>query len=208
MNDLLLKGYECFTVILPFLITFVTLRRVYKFKRIPQTKGIFIKLAVFVMYIFAVFYFTGVGTMFDLKRCGIQLSADQINLFPFSTDIDITGYFLNIILFLPLGFFLPFIWANIGKFKYMVLSGFSFSLLIEISQMFNNRRTDIDDLLLNTFGTLIGYLLFRVFIRITKRTENYLPLFKYEPAIYISAIFLGHFLMFNEFGLAKILYGF
>lgn len=69
-------------------------------------------------------------------------------------------------------------------------------------------RTDIDDLLLNTFETLIGYLLFSVFIRVTKRTVNPVTYFKYEPAIYILAIFFGHFLMFNEFGLAKILYGF
>lgn len=208
MFDLLLKGYECLTVILPFLITFVILSLVYKYKKIPHTKGRFLKLAVFIMYIFAVFYFTGVGTMFDLQRYGIQLNADQINLLPFSKDIDIAAYFLNVLLFVPFGFFWPFIWPNIDKLKYTVLSGFSFSLLVEISQLFNNRRTDIDDLILNTLGTLIGYLLLRVFIRITKRTVCSVTHFKYEPAIYILAIFLGHFLMFNEFGLAKILYDF
>lgn len=208
MNDLLLKGYECLTVILPFLITFVILDLVYKHKKIPQPKGRFVILAIFIMYIFAVFYFTGVGTIFDLQRYGIQLNANQINLLPFSKDIDIVAYFLNVLLFVPFGLFLPFIWHNIDKLRYTVLSGFSFSLLVEISQLFNNRRTDIDDLLLNTLGTLIGHLLFRVFIRITKRTVHPVTYFRFEPAIYIIAIFLGHFLMFNEFGLAKILYGF
>lgn len=208
MNDLLLKGYECLTVILPFLITFVILSLIYKHKKIPQTKGRSLMLAVFIMYIFAVFYFTGVGTIFDLKRYGIRLNAGQINLLPFSKDIDIAAYFLNVLLFVPFGFFLPFIWPNIDKLEYTVLSGFSFSLLIEISQLFNNRRTDIDDLILNTLGTLIGYLLFKVFICITKRTVHPVAHFKCEPAIYILTVFLGHFLMFNEFGLAKILYGF
>lgn len=127
---------------------------------------------------------------------------------PFSKDIDIVGYFLNVLLFVPLGFFLPFIWPNLDKLKYTVLSGFSFSLLIEISQLFNNRRTDIDDLILNTLGTGIGYLLFSGFIRGIKKTLHPVTAFKYEPVIYILATFLGHFLMFNEFGLAKILYGF
>lgn len=208
MNDFLLKGYECLTVILPLLITFALLGLVYKHKKISQTKGRFLFFAVFIMYIFAVFYFTGVGTIFDLKRYGIRLNAGQINLLPFSKDIDLAAYSLNVLLFVPLGFFLPFICPNTDKLKYTVLSGFSFSLLVEISQLFNNRRTDIDDLILNTLGTLIGYLLFRVFIRITKRTVYPVTHFKYEPAIYILAIFLGHFLMFNEFGLAKILYGF
>lgn len=208
MNDLLLKGYEYLTVILPFLITFAILGIVYKHKKVPQTKGKFLVLSVFILYIFAVFYFTGVGTLFDLQRYGIQLNNGQINLLPFSKDIDIVAYSLNVLLFVPLGFFLPFIWPNIDKLKYTVLSGFSFSLLIEISQLFNNRRTDIDDLILNTLGTLIGYLLFRAFIRVTRRTVHPVTYFRYEPEIYILAIFLGHFLMFNEFGLAKILYGF
>ena len=208
MNNLLLKGYECLTVILPFLITFVTLNLVYKNKKISQPKERFLFLAVFIMYIFTVFYFTGVGTVFDLKRYGIQLNANQINLLPFSKDINITAYFLNVLLFVPFGLFLPFIGSNIDKLKHTVHSGFSFSLLIEISQLFNNRRTDIDDLILNTLGTLIGYLLFRVLIRITKRTVHPVTYFKYEAVIYILVAFLGHFLMFNEFGLAKILYGF
>ena len=84
MNDLLLKGYECLTVILPFLITFVILSLVYKYKKIPHTKGRFLKLAIFTLYIFAVFYFTGAGTIFDLKRYGIRLNAGEINLLPFS----------------------------------------------------------------------------------------------------------------------------
>jgi Glycopeptide antibiotics resistance protein len=208
LNELLLKGYEWLTVILPFLITFAILSPVYKYKKIPHTKGRLLKLAAFIMYIFVVFYFTGVGTMFDLQRYGIRLITDQINLLPFSRDIDIVAYFLNVLLFVPLGFFLPFIWQNTNKLKYTVLSGFSFSLLIELSQLFNNRRTDVDDLLMNTLGTLIGYLMFSVFIRVTKRTLYPVTYIKYEPAIYILAIFLGHFLTFNEFGLAKILYGF
>ena len=32
-------------------------------------------------------------------------------------------------------------------------TGFGFSLLIELSQLLNNRRTDVDDLILNTRGS-------------------------------------------------------
>jgi glycopeptide antibiotics resistance protein len=208
LKELLLKGYEWLTVILPFLFTFAILSLVYKYKKIPHTKGRFLKISVFIIYIFFVFYFTGVGTMFDLQQYGIRLTTDKINLLPFSRDIDIVAYFLNILLFAPFGFFYPFVWQNANKLKYTVLSGFSFSLLIELSQLLNNRQTDVDDLLMNTLGTLIGYLMFSVFIRVTKRTVHSVNYIKYEPEIYILAIFLGHFLTFNEFGLAKILYGF
>ncbi|MEA4920160.1 MAG: VanZ family protein [Clostridiaceae bacterium] len=208
MNELLLIAFECLTVILPFLTIFVILNCIYKRKKILQTKIRFLMLSIFAVYIFAVFYVTGVGTIFDLLRYGIDIKADQINLLPFSQDIDVVAYLLNVLLFLLFGILLPFIWPNMNGLKCTVYSGISISLLIEISQLLNNRRTDIDDLLLNTLGSLIGYLLFMMFAHSTKRTIQPVNYFKYEPAIYILAMFIGHFLMFNEFGLAKILYDF
>jgi len=208
MNDLLLIVYEGLTVILPFLIAFVILSLIDRHKNISQTKKKFLLLLVFVIYIFGVFYFTGVGTIFDIQRRGMQFESGKVNLLPFSREIDVVEYFLNVLLFIPLGFLLPIIWPNIKKIKQIVLSGISFSLLIELSQLFTNRRTDIDDVLMNTFGTILGYWLFSIFVRIVKKSfpsGNYL---KYEPAIYILSIFFGHFLLFNELGLAKILYGF
>jgi glycopeptide antibiotics resistance protein len=207
-NDLLLVGYEGLTVILPFLITFVILNFIYRHNKIPQTKKKFLLLLVFVIYIFGAFYFTGIGTIFDIQRHGMQLKSGQINLVPFSREIDIVEYILNVFLFIPLGFLLPIIWPDTNKIKQVVLSGISFSLLIELSQLFTNRRTDIDDVIMNTIGTILGYLLLNLLIRIFKKTLPSGSHLKYEPAIYILSIFVGHFLMFNELGLAKILYGF
>ena len=206
MKDLLLIGYEFLSVILPYLITFVVLNLIYKHKGIIRPRGHFLITCIFAIYIFAVFFFTGVGTIFNLQRYGIRF--EQVNLLPFSKDIDIVSYLLNILLFIPFGFLFPYIWPRAGKLKNTALSGFSFSLLIEISQLFNNRHPDIDDLLLNTLGTLIGFLLFKMVARITKKEGRYKNYFKFEPAIYILAIFLVHFLIFDEFGMAKILYGF
>lgn len=165
-------------------------------------------LFIFALYISAVFYFTGAGTIFDLQRYGVRIDANKINYLPFSRDVDVVGYFFNILLFIPFGILFPVIWPTMVELKYTVLSGFSFSLLIEISQLFNNRQTDVDDLLMNTLGTLIGCLLF---LKLSSRKKG--PIcsvyhFKLESVVYIIAMFLGHFFMFNEFGLAKILYGF
>ena len=208
MNDLLLIAYECLAVILPFLITFLVLGAIYRYKKIPQTKTRFILLFIFALYVFAVFYFTGVGTIFDLQRYGIRIDADKVNYLPFSRDIDVVGYFLNILLFVPFGILVPLIWTNAKGIRYILISGFSFSLLIEISQSFNNRQTDVDDLILNTLGALIGYLLFRVLLNKIKRTANPVSNFKFELVVYFLSMFLGHFFIFNELGMAKILYGF
>jgi Glycopeptide antibiotics resistance protein len=208
MNDLLLKSYEYLTVLLPSLITFVILRVIYKQRATTPRNVNLLKLTVFSLYIFAVFYFTGAGTVYDLIRNGVQLNAEEINLLPFSRAYNHIEHFLNIMLFVPFGFLMPITWPGISKFKYTLFSGFSFSLLIELSQLLNFRQTDIDDLLLNTLGTLVGYSFFRLLFRKTNKTASRLKQDRYEPAIYILSASLGHFLFFNAFGMAKFLYDF
>ncbi|MDO4299522.1 MAG: VanZ family protein, partial [Lachnospiraceae bacterium] len=163
---------------------------------------------LFAVYLFGVFHFTGAGTIFNLNMYGLSLGNSQINFVPFSNEIDLIGYFLNIILFVPFGFLLPYIWPKTGSIVRILFSGIAFSLLIEFSQLFNNRRTDIDDLILNTIGALTGYILFKLFVRITRCTKQPDDNGKGEPALYIFFTFLGHFLLFNEFGLVKVLLGF
>lgn len=73
----------------------------------------------------------------------------------------------NIVLFIPLGLLIPFIYKTKGKF--VILIGFCFSLFIELFQLMLPRWTDIDDIILNTFGTLIGYLLYKLYVKIYNR---------------------------------------
>ncbi|MDE8707787.1 VanZ family protein [[Ruminococcus] torques] len=50
-------------------------------------------------------------------------------------------------------------WKKMRSLHLTALARFSFSILIEISQLLNNRRTDIDDLIMNTLGSIIGFLI-------------------------------------------------
>ncbi|NFH31516.1 VanZ family protein, partial [Clostridium sporogenes] len=84
----------------------------------------------------------------------------------------------------------------------------SFSMFIEITQLLNNRSTDIDDLILNTIGGLIGYGIYKMFVCVMKSEPESYDCCKWEPIIYIVVMFMGRFLLFNEFGFAKLLYGF
>lgn len=84
-----------------------------------------------------------------------------VNFVPF-VDIrtNTLQYLLNILLFAPVGFLLPMLWRGFQKKSLTFLGGFLFSLLIEVVQLFGNRVTDLDDLLMNTAGTVLGYGLF------------------------------------------------
>jgi len=80
-------------------------------------------------------------------------------------------------------------------------------LLIESSQLLNNRSSDIDDLILNTLGTVIGFVIFRLFDKVFKFDDGG-SYYKYEMVIIVLVMFIGKFLLFNEYFVASLLYGF
>lgn len=108
------------------------------------------------------------ASMYNLFAA-IGASERTISFIPFksifdmiSTDISLIrileNVLGNIIIFIPFGLLLPIILKK--KNKNIVLSGVILSALIEILQfIFGLGSTDIDDLLLNTIGVIIGYLL-------------------------------------------------
>ena len=137
----------------------------------------------------------GIGTIWDLIAYG-KLD-NSINLIPISSEGAMT-YILNIIMFMPFGFLLPLIWKNFRNANKVVLMGFLMSLAIEICQLFNIRTTDIDDLLMNTLGTLVGYCCWKVFSLIFRNAgTKCVEIKKSEPVIYMFGGILGLFLLYN-----------
>ena len=70
----------------------------------------------------------------------------------------------NVIIFMPVGFFTALFSAKPRLWK-STLWAFALSLSIEILQLFISRGTDVDDLILNTLGGLLGFLIFRMIER-------------------------------------------
>jgi glycopeptide antibiotics resistance protein len=70
---------------------------------------------------------------------------------------------LNIVLFAPLGFLGPLKWRAIDSYAHLVASAAAFSVAIEVAQFIvgGGRQTSVTDVILNTSGALVGYLLFR-----------------------------------------------
>lgn len=75
----------------------------------------------------------------------------------------------NLLLFFPFGFFLPLFFKRFRRFWAMLGTGFLSSLLIETFQYeFAQRIFDVDDMLLNTIGAVLGWILFKVTKRLTR----------------------------------------
>lgn len=84
------------------------------------------------------------------------------------TDVMLVNLLGNIAIFVPLGFFLPLLRTEFRTAFRTLAAGLSVSFFIEIVQLFTPRVTDIDDLILNTLGALVGYLLYTAIISARK----------------------------------------
>lgn len=150
------------------------------FRQSGTKKNILILL--YALYLSAVFTAVGIPTINHLTVHA------EIHFIPLVDSLNLTS-FLNVILFVPLGFLLPTIWSDYRSFRRTLVMGLGFSLIIEILQIFTFRLTDIDDLITNTLGTILGYYSSKIF---SERLRLKLPASpsKYEPLFVGFVVFL------------------
>lgn len=130
--------------------------------------------ATFLVYVFAVLTLTGYFILFrEVAAHGwwhrvmsrIQ-TREKINLQPFlmfkQFQLASTQVVGNIVMLLPLGIYMPLLFPKPGFFKVFAVCLLA-SVLIELMQLVTNvRSTDIDDVILNTSGAVVGYLLYKL----------------------------------------------
>lgn len=75
----------------------------------------------------------------------------------------------NTAMFIPLGIVWPCVYKELNTPVKAIAAGAGFSLLIEILQLpFYDRVSDVDDLILNSLGFILGYLIY-LLARVIKR---------------------------------------
>jgi glycopeptide antibiotics resistance protein len=124
----------------------------------------------------------------------------NISLIPFVNGVLHSDY-LNVVMFIPLGFFLPLMWRKYHNGFETIKFSFYLSLFIELSQLFTRfRATDINDLITNTIGAAVGWSVYFVFSKLLLRKIEPIPLFqssnflKYEPQLYVVIAAVASFL--------------
>lgn len=168
---------------------------------------------IFLIYIYLAFSVAGIGSVWDIGQYGEIIRIEEINLIPFNSE-GIRTYILNIIMFMPLGFLLPLIWEKFRNTVKVFYTGLVFSLAIEICQLFNHRATDIDDLMMNSLGAVLGYFIWvcvsnlfnsisekYAFISKNETTINTnkmtVSIAKNEAIVYLTLAVLGEFFLYN-----------
>jgi glycopeptide antibiotics resistance protein len=92
---------------------------------------------------------------------------DVLRLIPFV--VPPVGFVLNIVMFMPFGILVPLLWPGTDTVRRMIGWGLAASAAIEFSQLAmwiaagNRRMFDVNDLMSNTAGAVLGLMLLRAF---------------------------------------------
>lgn len=140
-----------------------------KMRKKPQSWAHITVSLIFLYYLVGVFTMTGIGRL--------KPFSPRLVLVPFRDMIGgPVDTLLNVLLFVPLGIFLPIMYKSINKLSKIAPLGFLLSLLIELVQMFGHGVTDINDLITNTIGTCLGFGIYKICVA-------HLPLDKFKGTI-------------------------
>ncbi len=167
--------------------------------RLSRKKGSFslereVALNIFFIYIFCLMGVTLFPLRIMLERQYVWVSVNVIPVVGTIQDIAITtkdpvmhSYMIkfwikniagNLILLLPLGILVPILWSEFNSAVKTTVLAFCLSLSIEVLQLASayvgniGRAFDVDDILLNTVGAYIGYIIFKNIIERGKNLLN------------------------------------
>lgn len=142
----------------------------------------------FFVYVFMVLTLTGYFILFkEVSSHGwwekmmqrIETN-NRVNLKPFQMfriyatgDKQVIG---NFIMLLPLGIYLPLLYKGLRKFSGFIAILFIslfVSIVIELLQLITSYRSaDVDDVILNTLGGCLGFIIYQVFRAVAGRKVN------------------------------------
>jgi len=167
------KASLAFGVCVMFLVMILG---VYKKKQETFLQG-FIQSS-FLVYVFMVLTLTGYFILFrEIAAHGwwhrvllrVQ-TKERINLHPFlmfkQFRLASTQVIGNLVMLLPLAIYIPLLFPRLSGFFRVFIICLCASISIELMQLITSvRSTDIDDVILNTSGAVIGYILYK-FLRL------------------------------------------
>ena len=195
MQNMIFVLYPLFCILLPCML-YVLIQTKGFHRRTNFIHMIWVFISLY--YVYLVLETTGIGTIWEIGLYPGMKLQEEINLIPFRDGISLS-MILNVVMFMPLGFLLPLLWKEYQSLVRTAIIGFCFSCGIEFCQLFNRRVSDVDDLLMNTLGAILGWLIWIVFSRIThlkygRRNQGFGGK---EGAVYLALSLVGQFFLYN-----------
>ncbi|MFD0050935.1 VanZ family protein [Actinomycetes bacterium NPDC127524] len=108
----------------------------------------------------------------DISQIGIAYGGDSV----FMMKLILRNVGGNVLMFVPLGILAPMLWQKFRRLKSILLLGVLMSIGIEFLQFFEllvssemGRTVDIDDVICNTAGAILGYVLYRLITAVANK---------------------------------------
>ncbi|MBR5407507.1 MAG: VanZ family protein [Lachnospiraceae bacterium] len=152
-------------------------------------------LSVFVFSTLCVYLSYLVSLTLSGREAGSRVNKVNLEIFgTFDMGGSMSAFALeNVLLFIPFGLLVPLTARFFKKWWNLVLAAFISSMLIEISQLLTARGYfEIDDILLNTLGAFLGYMVFWIAYHsyIAVKHETQIPLSRHEQQLNRITLFL------------------
>lgn len=180
-----------------------------KERKINYKQILYIIFVIYLLMLVKIILFK-TNSFTDLLKGNISAGYRSANLIPFQTitnfikmkDFSSLRAFSNtvgnIAVFLPLGYLLPILTRKINNLYKVFIVSISISILFESLQyVFYLGTLDIDDVILNTTGGVIGYIIY-YFIK---------KLMKTRKSTYIASVILSFIAFIIAYPIAKIEFG-
>jgi len=127
----------------------------------------------FIIYIVGLCYFLFFAEMFGRTHItgdyqyNLELFREIKRFWTYRESLGFKAVFLNlfgnVVGFIPFGLLLPILFPKVKNIVLVMISTFMLSLCFEVFQLvFKVGCFDVDDLLLNTVGGFVGYIIFRI----------------------------------------------
>lgn len=162
-------------VAIPIYIVIIGFRKLYLSCRPKRMTKLYreVFIHMFIFYTLCLYEITAIRLGLGLSIENITMKDARVNMIPihYLWRWFVGGYWWhltynvagNLAWFVPLGFFIPALFNKLRDGMKVTLIGMIISLSIEIIQyVLRTGVTDIDDIILNTIGAALGYLLWKI----------------------------------------------
>ena len=150
---LMVNTFAAYIGVIPFMIIFQIAFRKYRLPRRHQ-----FGLYLYTLVICSIFMASNTPSLYQINF------SPSFNFIPFYGFSDsFSHYMQSLFVFVPFGFLLPTLWKQFRPLKKTFFAALLFSVLIELSQIFcieSTTVTDVTDVIMNIFGTMVGYFVF------------------------------------------------
>jgi len=160
------------------MVIIISMRIVYLFKNKKEII-LYRELVslLFIIYVLCLFY---VVTFQDVSWSSSNyVPFHEMLRYQFVSRLFIKNVIGNMLLFVPYGFFVSY-FLKLEKPKIVIILSLLVSITIETTQLLIGRVFDIDDIILNFIGGILGFYVYHLLDRINNRLPNILK----KPIIY------------------------